>query len=554
MISLSQTATITGIVVDETGSGVPSANIIFTAYNVTDYKTADDNGRFTLTVPANTDVTVQYSFTVKTRTEVYNLKQGSTKNVKIVLNLNTGLGDAIVTDEQRTVFNTELKPVVLNKIPSINNDISSIIVYQALGVSVTSEFGSSYNVRGGNFDENLVYVNDIEVYRPFLVRAGQQEGLSFPNPDMVNSIQFSSGGFEAKYGDKLSSVLDIQYTKPSDFSGSVTASALGGSLHIQDRSENGLFTHNSGIRYKTNRYVLGSLDTQGDYNPNYIDFQTYLSFKTQEYSTWSFDFLGNYSRNRYNFIPQTRETNIGNINEALQLTIFFDGQEQSQFETGFGAISANYTPSLGTLMKFQLSAFKTQESETFDILGQYRLDELERDLGSDDFGDVFQNLGIGSFLEHGRNFLNATVITLNHKGLKVLFDEKDKKERLRWGIRFQQEVINDQLREWVFLDSVGFSTPINPSDQILLNDVIVAENNVQSMRAMTYAQYERGGILDNGANWTMNAGVRANYWTFNNDLVVSPRAVFSYKPNKYELVTDSAGNQKKVYKDILYKS
>ena len=550
---LAQTAEINGVIVDETGEGLPNVNILITGEDVFLSELSDTNGRFKISVPVDTDLKIEFSFIGKTKVRKANLKDGEKKTYRIVLPLSTSLGDVNVDGENRTVFANELKPKLINKIPSINNDISSVVLYQGLGVSVTSELGSSYNVRGGNFDENLVYVNDIEVYRPFLVRAGQQEGLSFPNPDMINSMQFSSGGFEARYGDKLSSVLDIQYTRPSEFSGSVMASLLGGSLHLEDQSKNELFTYNTGFRYKSNSYVLGSLDTQGDYNPNYIDFQTYLTYRPAKDSPWNFDVLGNYSRNRYNFVPQSRETNIGNINEALRLTIFFDGQERSQFETGFGAISANYIPSYGTLLKFQLSAFKTQESETFDILGQYFLDELERDLGSDGFGDVLQGLGVGSFLEHGRNYLDASVITLNHKGIKHFRNEKEDFQKIRWGVRVQRETIDDQLREWVYLDSVGFSTPVNPSNQILLNDVIIAQNKVESMRTMAYAQYERGGRLTNGADWTTSSGIRANYWTFNNDVVVSPRAVFSYKPNKYKLATDSAGKSKKVYKDILYK-
>ena len=551
-ISISaQTGFISGTVVDKTNQPLPNATILLRSLNNSFSEATDIDGKFNIEVPANVSYSVEFSFI--NSTPIYrtaNLKQGQSTNWKIKLfEISTKLGIATVVDKQRPSM-TKMDPKLIVKIPSINNDISSIILTQGLGTSITSELSSGYNVRGGNFDENLVYVNDIEVYRPFLVRAGQQEGLSFPNPDMISTMSFSAGGFEARYGDKLSSVLDISYNRPSEFSGSLMASLLGGALHFEDKSKKGNFTYNTGFRYKSNAYVLGSLDTEGDYNPNYIDLQTYMTWRPNDKGVWNFDILGNYSRNRYNFVPQTRETNIGNINEALRLTIFFDGQERSQFETGFGAISANYVPFPKRLLKFQLSAFKTQESETFDILGQYFLDELERDLGADEFGDVLRNLGVGSFLEHGRNYLDATVLTFNHKGLA---ENDDGDRRIRWGVRIQNEVINDELREWIYLDSVGFSTPVAPSNQIFLNEVIIGKNEVNSIRGMSHLQYEKELETEKGNTWTANVGVRANYWNYNNETVVSPRAVFSYRPLTFKEYTDSTGNVTKKRKDILYK-
>jgi len=551
-LAISQNAQYKGSIRDGAGDRVPLVNITFRSTDRSFTKSADLNGDFNVEIAANVNWSVEFSSVGrKSSYRTANLAPGEETNVNVVLISNNNIGTVIVESEGgRKRFNTKLDPRVQKKIPSINNDVSNILITQGLGVSATSELSSGYNVRGGNFDENLVYVNDIEVYRPFLVRAGQQEGLSFPNPDMINNMTFSAGGWEARFGDKLSSVLDITYTRPSEFSGSVMLSALGASAHIQDANKSGNFTHNTGLRYRSNSYVLGSLDTEGDYNPNYIDLQSYMTWRPNDKGVWSFDILGNYSRNRYNFVPQTRETNIGNINEALRLTIFFDGEERSQFETGFGAISANYVPYPNKLLKFQFSAFKTQESETFDILGQYFLDELERDLGSDEFGDVLRNLGVGSFLEHARNYLDATVLTFNHKGI---IQKDDASEKFRWGVRFQNERIDDELREWVYQDSVGFSTPVSPSNEIVLNDVIIAKNELNTFRGMSYAQYEKDFSTKKGAEWTTVLGVRANYWSYNNEIVVSPRAVFSYDPNKFKEVTDSTGATKKIKKDIIYK-
>ncbi|MFK7756269.1 MAG: carboxypeptidase-like regulatory domain-containing protein [Flavobacteriales bacterium] len=555
LLGFSQSGTVSGKVLDEDGEALP--NVVITVKgNGTSFNTSSNvAGIFEFNIPSNTEFNIEFSSVSKiNQRKTANLSDGEVLKWNIVLYDGNNKIDEVIIDGStkvdRNVFLTQLDPKVQSKIPSVSGDITQLIVTQSLGVSVNSELGSGYNVRGGNFDENLVYVNDIEVYRPFLVRAGQQEGLSFPNPDMINSISFSAGGWEARFGDKLSSVLDITYARPDEFSGSAMASLLGASVHLQDKSKNEKLTYNTGFRYRSNRYVLGSLDTEGDYDPNYIDLQTYFTYQPKVNGAWNFDILGNYSRNRYNFVPQSRETNIGNINEALRLTIFFDGQERSQFETGFGAVSANYTPYPNKLYKFQFSAFKTQESETFDILGQYFLDELERDLGADEFGDVLRNLGVGSFLEHGRNYLDATVLTFNHK---ALIENENRNHKWRWGIRYQNERITDELREWVYIDSVGFSTPTSPSGQIILNDVIIGKNDVMSNRIMGHTQFEKAWSRDSISEWNFNAGVRGNYWDFTNEIVVSPRAVVSYRPNKTRLRQDSTGKEVAHKRDVLYK-
>ncbi|MFM1930835.1 MAG: hypothetical protein RL226_138 [Bacteroidota bacterium] len=359
---------------------------------------------------------------------------------------------------------------------------------------------------------------------------------------MVDNIVFSAGGFEAKYGDRMSSVLDIKYRKPTQFAGSVTMGLMGLSLQIEDVNKEKTFSHNSGIRYRNNSYILGSLDERGDYNPTYFDFQTYLTFNPDKHGPWEYHFLGNVSRNRYNFIPQTRETDVGTINEALRLTVFFDGQEDTGFDTYFGALSADYVSDVSKL-SFIASAFQTYEFETFDILGQYSLDELERDLGSDEFGEVLQNRGVGGFLNHARNDLEATVLNFTHKGSMIIGNEK---YFLDWGVTGQYEYIFDRLSEWSLLDSagynqpypndlIGYTTPGSVNDQeIQLSNVVRAQNEVGSVRGMGYVQNTWTQESENGHEWNFNLGVRGNFWSFNNQLVGGPRAHLSFKPQWYK--------------------
>ncbi|MCH2200168.1 MAG: TonB-dependent receptor [Flavobacteriales bacterium] len=550
-----QKATVSGTVTDEKGKSLPRA----TVFNKNDRREAiscDDEGRYSLEVTAGT-VNIVYSFTGSKPVEItFDAAPGEQifKDAKIKLGTDIGQAD-IITEGDRTKPLTRLEPKVYSRIPSTRGTIEDLLLQAP--VNFTSELSSSYNVRGGNFDENLVYVNGIQVYRPFLVRAGQQEGLSFPNPDMVNNIYFSAGGFEAKYGDRMSSVLDIQYRTPTEYAGSVTASMLGTSLQFEGINKKGNFTHNSGFRYRNNSYVIGSLDEQGDYNPNYLDFQTFMTWKKSAYSQWSYNFLGNVSRNRYNFIPQTRETDVGNINEALRLTVFFNGQERTGFDTYFGAFSAARATE-NSRMQFIASAFQTFEFETFDILGAYSLDELERDLGSDEFGEVLTNRGVGAFLDHARNELEATVLNFTHTGFSILPNDNV----LEWGVKYQYENIYDKLSEWNYVDSAGFSSPhpqdsigyqvpsLQPDQQIILRDVIKGENDVVSSRVTAYVQNTWSAETEEGHEWNFNVGLRGNYWSFNNEFVGGPRAHMSYKPRwiKYE----SADGDTLIRRDIIF--
>ncbi|MBL7937103.1 MAG: TonB-dependent receptor plug domain-containing protein, partial [Bacteroidia bacterium] len=408
-------------------------------------------------------------------------------------------------------------------IPSPSGNIEDIIKTQ-IGVSSNNELSSGYSVRGGNFDENLVYVNDIEVYRPFLARSGQQEGLSFANPDMVSNINFSAGGFEAKYGDKMSSVLDITYKKPLKFAGTVSGSLLGGSLHLQGVSKNRVVAWSLGSRYKSNAYLLKSMDTKGEYRPRFYDVQTFITFTLNE--KWSVEFLGNISNNQYLVIPASRETTFGTVNNAVKLSIFFDGREVTQYNTIMGGLSTIFKPNAKTKLKLITSAYKAKEEENYTVQGEYYIDQLEADFGKDNFGQVAFNRGEGRFLNNGRNRIDATVLNIEHKGTRFI----NSRSELLWGLRYQHEIIEDKLSEWRTIDSADYIAPYSATE-INLIDVIKTKINLQTNRVQGYVQYVYNKQLRDSSLLTVTAGARANYWDYNNQTVISPRVTLSYKPN-----------------------
>lgn len=403
------------------------------------------------------------------------------------------------------------------------------------GVVSNTELSSQYSVRGGNFDENLVYVNGIEVYRPFLARAGQQEGLSFINPYMVGNIEFSAGGFEASYGDRMSSVLDIQYREPEDFRLQAEASLLGGALTIDGIDKQKKLRAMVGGRYRTNQLLLGSLDTDADFRPQFYDLQTYLSYQLTD--EWELSVLGNYANNLYEVVPSTRTTDFGNISEALRLTVFFDGMESYTYETLFGAISAKNRPSKRLELQYTASVYQTVEQEYFDVIGAYRLGELELNLGSDDFGEVVVERGVGEFQNYARNKLDAIIFNFEHRG-QYFFDES----ALSWGVKYQRDDIVDRYKEWERIDSAGYNiphfpsnslpgqNPVVPSDEILVFEHFDTRASVQSHRVMAFVQDSRSWKLEDGARIALTSGIRAHYWSFNRQTTISPRATVSYKP------------------------
>jgi hypothetical protein len=489
--------------------------------------TTGENGKYRLEVPSGVRLTLVYYFT-GLRSDTLNL-QLSSKEERIV---NRTLQGQIyqmkdVTIEERSLRNSNvqsLDPKSISVLPTPNQSVEDLLKTLP-GVSSSNELSSQYSVRGGNFDENLVYINDVEIYRPLLVRSGQQEGISIIHPDMVSAINFSAGGFDAKYGDKLSSVLDIRYKRPEQFAGSAYASLLGGGLELENCSKNKKWYYMAGVRQKSNQYLLNSLETKGEYRPSFTDVQVLSGYDFT--SQLNIEVFGNFARNRYNLIPENRETNFGTINDAKRFTVYFEGQEADRYQTYTGATSLTYHPSQKLKLKFIASAYSTREEENFDILGQYFLDQLETDLGKANFGNVAFNLGVGSFLSHARNKLQAQVFSASHKGEYI-----SKKGLLVWGIGAQRESFDDKMHEWNYNDSAGFSIPSTRDSLhplITLNDVILARNSLNTARYSGYVQETRQLGADN--KFTLTTGIRSLYYTYNNQWMFSPRGAINFHPN-----------------------
>ena len=533
------TFTLSGGVSDTNGDALPGAAVLVEE-NMRLGVTADAQGQYRIEFPSPGPWTLKASFvghTPETWTLTFD-NATAYKNFRLVPG--TNLREAEVIDNGPSdVTVQKIDPRLANKIPTPRGTIEDALLQAP--VNFTSELSSAYNVRGGSFDENLVYVNDIEVYRPFLVRSGQQEGLSFANPDMVDRIEFSAGGFEAKYGDKLSSVLDIVYRKPTGPATRVTASALG--AQVQHDNVAGLFKVNLGVRYRNNRYVLSTLDERGEYAPTYLDAQTYVTYDPDGYGPWEIQALGVYGRNDYRFFPATRETNIGTINQAARLTVYYDGQEQSGYETGFGALAFERSTET-TRLRWINSIFQTAERESFDVLGQYFLSELERDPGGDTFNEG-NTFGVGGFLQHGRNTLFARVLSSAVKGNVLVGDHQ-----VHWGVKHRIETFDDVVSEWNVVDSAGFFAP-HPPDNLGYNEpggrpdqyinlpyVVDAVNVVSAHRSTAFIQ-DTWRWNTNKGTLDVNLGMRAHRWSVlpdrwaterNTHLVGGPRGHASFTP------------------------
>ena len=525
---LGYSQTINGTITNEQDNGLPSVNI--SILNQSTGVTSNIDGKYNLEIPANRSIVIVYSFIgyQMEKIRIPMLKKGQDYTLNIQLKASsTLLEDVIITDKKRRKESfSRIKPKHVSLLPGNSGGVEAILKTLP-GVSSANELSSQYSVRGGNFDENLVYVNGIEVYRPFLIRSGQQEGLSFVNTDMVSSIKFSAGGFEAKYGDKMSSVLDITYKRPRENAASVQLSLLGASLHAEGTNKNSRFSYLIGARHKTNKYLFNAMDTEADYTPKFYDLQTFINYELN--SDWQISFLGNISKNEYTMVPKNRDTEFGTVNEALKLTIYFEGQEVDKYETYFGALSTTYQPSTHLNLQFTTSAFQTFEQENFDILGEYWLYQLDNNLGSDNFGDIAFDRGVGKYINHARNILNARVINFSHKG-------NYNKEALKvdWGFRMQKEEIEDKISEWNLIDSAFFNFPhpndnigdsANPNQQIVMSELLKTQINLSSYRNSGYMQ-----ISKDIGNLTINAGTRGSYWTYNEELLLSPRVSLAYAP------------------------
>lgn len=522
-VAFSQNATYFGHVRDNEKKPVQFANIMVVGGDIG--ATSDATGYFELVVPANKELEIQISFLgYESFTQKINLKPNERKQVTVVLSEGAVMlptADIGATSE-RNISSVRLNPQISMKIPTTGG--FEDILKALPSVSSNNELSSQYNVRGGNFDENLVFVNDIEIYRPQLIRSGQQEGLSFINPDMVSSILFSAGAFESKYGDKMSSVLDIKYKKPTEFGASIMASLLGANGHIEGTSKDHLFRYNLGVRYKTSKYLLSSMDITGRYDPTYLDGQIYLVYNASE--KLEFNFLGNYSSNEYEYVPEDGETSFGTTNDALSVSTYFEGQEVDRFRNGTGALSAVYSPNNNLNLKFIASGYYTYEVETFDILGQYYLNEIDQQLGST-IGDSVSNIGIGSYLDHARNYYSGYVLSLKHIGTFLKGNHK-----FDWGIQANYDNYSYNIHEWTMNDSADYSLPYS-ENAVLLYFTDIANLGIQSVRTSAFVQDSYVFDAD-AADITLGGGVRFNYWTFNNQFLASPRLNMSVKPNEWK--------------------
>ena len=513
-----------GKVQDTDGLAIPFAHVF--VVNTSSGTVCDSLGNYKLQLTVNQNYTLRFS-AISYRTVEHVLRfRESVFSYEINPHLSIFAKEIRQVKIQSTAerFSTlnRIDPRVLKVIPNVSGGIEGILKTQ-IGVSSNNELSSQYAVRGGNFDENLVYVNGIEVYRPFLVRNGQQEGLSFVNSDMVESLLFSAGGFDAKYGDKMSSVLDIRYKKPKKLAGSVALSLLGGSAHLEGTAFSKKMTHISAVRYKTSKYLLNSLDEQGEYNPEFLDFQTYMTFSLSEKSEIAF--LGNYSQNSYTFVPEDRNTTFGTTNTALNFYIDFEGREEDQYGNKFGALLYTYKASNNLNIKLIASAYQTNEAETYDIFARYGLSQLDviSILNGVDGEETKINLGIGKYLEHARNYFNANILNLSYKTEWSL-----KNHYFQFGAKWQQEKVWHTINEWMLLDSAGYSIPYS-AESVRLSSNLKARNQMDSWRITGYVQ-DSYSFLSPAGEWHITGGVRFNYWNFNREFLISPRANFSLKP------------------------
>ena len=514
-----QSFTLSGTVSDEEGNAIELATV--SCLEQGKVTVANLKGEYSLTLTSADSVVVKFSMIgYQTLTRVLRNPR-SKQRLLVTLHPMKELDEVVVTERRRQTTGTnQLDVKNIQHTPSTTGNAVEELVQQQAGVSSHNELSSLYNVRGGSFDENSVYLNGTEVYRPLLIRSGQQEGLSVINSDMVEKILFSSGGFEAKYGDKMSSVLDIQYRKPTRLEGVLQASLLGGSVFLGYGNKK--FSMSHGLRYKTNRYLLGSLETKGEYKPNFLDYQTYITWHPNK--RWDLEIIGNISENHYNFTPSDRETSFGTMQDVKSFKVYFDGQEKDIFRTLFGTASITYHPTEMTQVKLQTAAFHTKEQETYDIQGQYWLDDTQ----------TTENLGVGTYMEHARNYLTANV-----ENIKLTVNHKTKRHDLEGGITMKWEEIKENAREYEMRDSSGYSIPHKP-DRLDLIYSLDSKNKISSTRLEAYLQdtYRfQTGSAEKPNLWTLNFGVRLANWSYNKETIISPRVSLALTPGFNENMT-----------------
>ena len=518
MYAQAQSFTLQGRVVDESGSPVEFASV--SCLKQGKMTMTSLKGEYSLQLHSADSVEVRFSMVgYKTKIRVLRRPRGK-QTLQVVLYSNDNeLGEVTVTGTRIQSGQTqELKKEHLKHLPSVSGNAVEELIQSQAGVSTHSELSSQYNVRGGSFDENSVYINNVEVYRPFLVRSGQQEGISVINPDMVEKIEFSTGGYEARYGDKMSSALNITYKRPKPFEASVSASLLGASAYVG--VSNKKVSWSNGLRYKTTRNLLGSLDTKGEYKPTFIDYQTYFTYTPNE--RWDINFLGNISNNHYNFSPEDRETNFGTMENVKSFRVYFDGQEKDVFRTFFGSLGITRHFGKNTSLSLIASAFKTREQEKYDIQGQYWLTQTE----------TSENLGVGTYFQHARNYLNAHV-----ESLKLLLKTKQKRHDIEGALTFKKEHISENSVEYEMRDSSNYSIPHTGKDLYMIYSMR-AKNVLDANRIEAYIQdtYRFGGG-EGQSHYTLNYGVRFAHWSYTKETILSPRVSLGIIPAFNENVT-----------------
>lgn len=575
-IASAQDFQLSGKCVDKKGKPIDNVRVVCRTATFPIVYT-DENGTYQLNFSNQDTVEVEFRVTNElVEVEQYILKEKYTRAKDIKFNFQQEDVIRVHADQESPFELPELPVADIQNLPMGN--VSRYLIYTTAATS-NNELTSNYNVRGGNYDENLVYVNGFLINRPFLTRSGQQEGMSFINSALVESIQFSAGGFDSQYGDKLSSVLDINYKTPTDkkFHGSALASLLQAEAHAE-QAVGSRFNYLVGARYQSNGYFLNSLPTKGAYNPVYWDAQLVTNFAITENVTWSV--LGHFSSNNYRFAPESAETDFGTANEAYSFRVYYEGQENTKFTTMTGGTSLKWAVNKKTNLDLYATVFRTIESEAFDILGEYYINELETDPSKEEFGDSIAVLGVGGFLNHARNKLQATIVNIYHNGDHTFFKDYKDEERtrfqnhgLKWGVNFQMDDFTDKLSEWKLIDSAGYSIPQSNDGKIILFETIKGNLNLQSQRYTGFMQFNSlwsnnkrnlpvtltrkdkvkdpktkvkskvlrtfsDTIVESPSKWALSAGFRTGYTSANNEFYVTPRASVKYYPRAYMVKDD----------------
>lgn len=509
--AMGQSFTLQGKVSDQDGNPIELASIMVASQGK--ITMSNLKGEFSMQLQSEDSVKVRFSMLgYKSKVRVLHRPQGK-QTLQIQLSSDNEMQEVVVQAKvQQHGTTEEIKVEATKRNPSVSGNVVEEILQTQAGVSTHSELSSQYNVRGGTFDENSVYINNVEVYRPFLVRSGQQEGLSVINADLVESVGFSTGGFEAKYGDKMSSALDITYKRPKRTEGSITASMLGANGYLGIAAKK--LTWTNGLRYKTNKYLLGSLETKGEYNPSFLDYQTYLSWQPSK--RWQVDFIGNISENNYNFEPKDRETKFGTLKNVKSFKVYFDGKEKDLFRTFFGSLSITNHLTPRTDISLIASAFSTKEQQRYDIQGQYWLTQTE----------TSENLGVGTYMQHSRDYLKANV-----RSLKLMMQQRAGNHRVEGALTYKIEKIEENSAEYEYRDSAGYNIP-HTGETLDMIYSMRARNNLDAKRIEAYLQ-DTWNFKSNDSVPTLyrlNYGVRYAHWDFNGESIVSPRASLSITP------------------------